>query len=415
MVYGNKNIRYNIDGHHYGLFIREARLRKELTLAQVASGLCDASFLSKIESGHASPKKEVLMKVFDKLEIEMPLQGKKCPIRIFRKCLNISEESAINMKVTNEMYHHYEIQLINFFKAVLKNELHEALKMKKLIGRLEGHLHPHEKQLFLFFCAIYHFKNFEWDKGNKAFKKSNKILRELQISDPYLEYFFAQQYFKMKKPILGYFHLGNAIEEYNKIYAKNWILKCELLLCEELIKGENFVEASKHLEKIEFLLDEFENELYRKEFWSLKGMILERQGKNIQAEEYLLKSIEPVYNDIDERCFLNTSRFYYNQANYEKLIKLIEKTDIRFFKQHTKILIEYYYFKATNDSTDEFESFLQKDAIPFSIREMDSEAVLTYVKELSKILRHKQKYKKAADAYLKWMQFCDKIDSIEKF
>ena len=67
-----KNIRYSIDEHHHGLFVKEARLRQGYRLIEVANEICDTSYLSKVESGIIVPPLDIFEKIAEKLDIRFP-------------------------------------------------------------------------------------------------------------------------------------------------------------------------------------------------------------------------------------------------------------------------------------------------------------------------------------------------------
>jgi len=139
-------------------------------------------------------------------------------------------------------------------------------------------------------------------------------------------------------------------------------------------------------------------------------MIYEKRGQNIQAEEYYTKSIQHRDGKINEDFIIDTIKFHYRRQNNDQMIKLIEELDLSCLSTRSKMIIDFYYFKVTDEDSEHFEIFLRKDAIPFAMRVLDSQNVSLYTKELIKYHRKKLCYKKVADAYYKWEKFCDELN-----
>jgi len=235
----HKNTRYSIDSHHHGLFVKEARLRKGYRLAEVANEICDTSYLCKIESGAVIPPPELFSKLVEKLHIQFPSETRMCPIGVFRKSLYQEDMSVIESGLVNDLFHHYEIQMFNFFQAVINNELSEAFTLKKMIDQFYHHFNLKEKQTYMLFSGIYFFKSFEWEKGKKYFEKSLELTHQIKEEDPYLYFELAKYYFQMQKGCLGFSYLERATTEFKKIFEKEWVFRCGILWCRESMRNDD--------------------------------------------------------------------------------------------------------------------------------------------------------------------------------
>jgi len=412
MRLNKKNIRYSIDKHHHGLFVKEARLRHGYRLTEVAEEICDASYLSKVETGTIIPAPEIFEKIVEKLSIRFPQAERICPIDTFRKSLYQEDMGIVESLLVDDNFHHYEIQLINFFQAVLDDELSTAFTLKKLIDQFQYHFNKKEEQFYMLFSGIYFFKVFEWGEGKKCFKQSFDLVCQMKEEDPYLYFKLAEYYFHMQKTCMGLSYLERSTEGFKKIYEKGWVFRCGILWCKEAVKTGDIRSAEKRLEELRLIINPCKNHSQWSSFFNILGMIYEEHGQNMQAEECYKKSIEQRDGKIKEDFIVDTIKFYYYSRNNIQLMRLIEELDLDSFKTRNKMLIDFYYFKATDETSDNFESFLRKDAIPFAIKGLDHQRVSLYTKELTKYYRNKQSHKKVADAYYKWEKFCDEVNLI---
>ena len=412
MKINNKNIRYNVDAHHHGLFIKEARLRQGYRLIEVADEICDISYLSKIESGMIIPRPEVFAKLAKKLEIHFPTQEQVCLTEIFRKALYQEDLSIIEPYLTLDIFHHYEIQMFHFFHAILKGDLPKALILKKTIDQFHYHFDLKEEQLYMLFSGIYFFKNDEWEAGEECFKKSLDITYLTKEEDPYLCFELAKYYFQIQKTCLGFSYLERATSEFKKIFEKSWVFKCHILWCKESIKNDDIRNIEDRLEELRNIINPNKDDLQWSSFFNILAMICEKKEQNVQAEEYFSRSIEPRAGKIIAEFIIDKIKFHYRRQNNEQMIKLIDSLDLNVLSIRNKLLIEFYYFKAIDETSECFENFLRQDAIPFAMKGLDHESAKLYTKELTSLHRNKLSYKKVADAYYKWEKFCDKLNLI---
>lgn len=412
MKVNKRNIRYHIDGHHHGLFIKEARLRQGYRLIEVADEICDISYLSKIESGTIIPTPEVFEKIAAKLGIQFPSEERICPIEAFRRCLYQEDVNILGLNLTHDRFHQYEIQMIHFFQAVINDELSEAFTLKKMIDQFCHHFNTKEAQSYQLFSGIYFFKKFEWEKGKKCFKQSLDFAYQIKEEDPYLYFNLAKYCFQMQKTCLGFSYLECAITEFKKIFEKEWVFKCNILWCRESMRSDDVRGVEKRLEELRKIINPRQDHLQWSDFFNILGMIYEKCGQNIQAEEYYTKSIEQREGKINEVCIIETIKFHYHRQNNDQLIKLIERLDLNCLSKQNRMIVDFYYFKLTDETSDYFEMFLRKDAIPFAMKGLDYQGVALYTKELTKYYRNKLRHKKAADAYYKWEKFRDELNLI---
>ena len=412
MEMNKRSIKYNIDAHHHGLFIKEARLRQGYRLTEIANGICDISYLSKIESGTNIPSSKILEKLSEKLNIQFPLKENVCPITIFRKFLYQEDLSILESCLASNVLHQYEIRMINFFQSVINDELFRAFTLKKVIDQFSHHFNKKEKQIYMLFSGIFFFKNFEWEKGKRCFEKSLALSCELKEEDPYLCFELAKYYFRMQKTCLGFSYLERATIEFKKIFEKDWVFRCGILWCREAMINGDIRSAELRSGELRRIINPCKDHLQWSSFFNVLGMIYEKRGRNIQAEEYYTKSIEQRCGKIDEEFIIDIIKFYDRIQDDDQMIKLIERLDLSSLSARSRMIIDFYYFKMSDKASEHFEAFLRKDAIPFAMKGLDSQSVSLYTNELIKYHRDRLSYKKVADAYHTLEKFRRKVDLI---
>ena len=407
----NKNIRYNIDDHHHGLFIKEARLRKEYRISDLAEGVCSPSYLSKIEAGDTTPSLDIFEHLAERLDIRFPAEQQGSLTHTFRQIIYNSQLHEIDNYLLTASLHHYELQLGRFFQAVLLKQSEKALALRNLIDQFSHHFNDEEQQFYALFSGICSFMHYEWEKGKKHFKKSLDLMFRLNIDDPYLYFQLAQYYFHTQNVSLGFAFLERAIAEFKILYAKDWVFDCGIIKCREYLRNNEVENAENELLALQSINMTNQESVVWSDIYSLQGMIFDKKCQFNQAETYFNKSVQMRGGVVKEDCLVEAIKFYYSHQNTSKMMKMFEQLDIKTLSKRNKILVDFYYLKITNIELEEFEFFLKKEALPYAIKTLNARDVTLYTKELTKICRDNLRHKKVAEAYYKWEQFRENLES----
>jgi len=405
-----KNIRYNIDDHHHGLFIKEARLRKNYRITALSDGICSPSYLSKIEAGVTIPALDIFEALAERLGVKFPAKQCNGLIKTFRQLIYEDRTNEIDGYLDGDSLHDYEKQLGQFFQAVLVKNYEQALSLKKLIDQYLHHLNAAEEQFYMLFTGIYSFGNFEWERGRKYFKRSLDLMFQLQIDDPYLYFQLAKYYFRTQNVSLGFAFLERAVSEFKILYAKNWVFRCGVLKGREYIKNNEIENAKIVLDFLKKIVSSDQSQLEWSDIFNIQALIYEHQAKHIKADNYFNNSILPRTEVVKADYLIDAIKYYSNNHKTNQLLKLVERVNLENLSKNNRILIDFYYLKATNVDPDDFEMFLRKEALPYAIKTLNAQEVTMYTKELTGIFREKRRHKKAAETYYKWEKFRDGIE-----
>jgi len=411
MKLNKKNVKYGIDNHHHGLFVKEARLRHGYRLSEVAEEICDASYLSKVESGRLFPRVEVFEKIVKKLDIKFPTGERICPISIFKQALYQGNMEMMKPYLTHDGLHQYEIRLIDFFRCVMTDDLEAAAILVKDLEQFKFHFDQEEEHTYLLFAGVYFFKIFEWEKGKQYLEKSCNIKKE---ENPYLCLQLAKYYFRVQKACMGFIWLDRAISEFRRTFEQSWVFECDMLWCRESISNGDVGAVEGKIEEWKRLIDPSSSNPQWSDIFNILALLREENGRYKEAEELHLKSIEKRDGKIQEICFIDTIKFYYHRQKRSKLIQLIERLKISELSVENRILVDFYYLKFTNEDSECFENFLKKDAIPYAMAGLHHQNATLYTRELIKFYRRKTSYKKVSDAYYELEKFCDTLNLIRK-
>jgi tetratricopeptide (TPR) repeat protein len=302
--------------------------------------------------------------------------------------------------------------MIHFFKAVLNDNLTKAFDLKKTIDQFSYHFNSKEEQIYMLFSGLYFFKKNEWEEGKMCFEKSLDLADQIKEEDPYLYLELAKYCFQIQKTCLGFSYLERATTEFMKAFEKDWVFRCGILWCRESMRNGNVRNAEIRLKELSKLINPCKKHSQWSDLFIILGMVCEKRGKIREAEEYYKKSIEQRGGRINEEFLIDIIKFDYCGQNNDLMIKLIERLDLNVLSTRSRMLIDFYYFKAFDETDEHFEIFMRKDAIPFAMKGLDYQSVSLYTKELTNYHRRKLSYKKVADAYYNWEKFCDELNLI---
>lgn len=405
-----KNIRYNIDNHHHGLFIKEARLRTNYRVVALTEGICSPSYLSKIEAGLAIPSPAIFEKLASRLGIKFPVGECAGLIKTFRQLIYNNQTSKIPSYLAGNSLHDYEQQLGYFFYAVIVNDHDQAKRRQQLIDQFANHLNDEETQFYKLFLGIHAFARLEWENGKKHFKCALDLMFQLDFVDPYLYFQFAKYYFLTQNTSLGFTFLQRTIDEFKNLYAKEWVFRCSVMKTREYIKNNELQNAKSELVVLENMIFGNRDTPEYRDILNLQGLLYERFAQRQQAGLCLESCIKVPTGISNQDYQIDVVKFYYHSGQIIKLLKLIERIDVNLLTESNRFLVDFYYLKATAVKPDELELFLRKDALPYAIKAMNARDVALYTKELTSLCRQTSRHKKAVDAYYKWEKFREGIE-----
>ena len=415
--YTDINIESGYTNHHKGFFVKEARLNQGYTLEEVSKNICTASYLSKIESGVATPNKEMIEKLKTRLIIKFPKHGNNNRwVDMIRTAIYHDDLAFLKKYQSLDCTCIYQKTLVNFFIAVLDGDYRLADSCKKFVDKLESHFLPNELQFYYLFLSIHYWNNGQAKLGFGYARLAFDISRRLGIDDPYLFFNIAKYYFQIENLHLGFSYLEKALVMFKDFYATKWIVRCELLLCKEKLKVGDFLDVEERLDILENMFKCSDDFGSHSDLSNVKGMFLEYSGDYDGANRYYLQSLEQSKDAENECSVIGVVRIYFHQGKFSELRSFVEGIDAKGFRGGAMQELEYYYFKSEEELGSDFIAFLRKDAIPQAIDDWDLYRLEKYAQEMMDHYERNNKYKAAVESYRLWVAARDniKFDAIMK-
>lgn len=407
-----ENINYNIDTHHLGLYVKEARLRHGYRLTEVARDICAISVLSRIETGTFEPTPALFEKLSKKLEMKFPENDRRNPIALFKAMIYRDEFGEIDSLLNSDSLYDYEKPLLGFLVAVKKYDIKKAEKFKDIVDKWAEHLNPMEEQIYTLFNAMYFFSKCEWEEGANFLELSYIIAQQKVIKDPLLYMEIAKYYFKIRCSHLGFVFLERAYSLFQKFLAKKSIVECLVMWCDEYIKLGEFDVASGKLGQLHHFLQLEENDLLANDILSLSGRIAGLRKQPAVAENIFSKLASENKEKLSDSCLISIIEFYYGQGNLSRILDFINELNMKQMSNQMQILLEYYYYKATDADSNDFEIFLLDDAIPQAMNDLNVASTMMYMKDLAKFYEIKKSNKGIATTYQELEAFRNRLSKM---
>ena len=406
-------ITYNSDTHHLGLYVKEARLRHGYRLAEAAQGICAISVLSRIESGTCEPTPILFEKLSEKLEMKFPTADRQDPIGLFRMMSYRGDFSEMDQLLQGGDLYDYEKPLLAFLVAVKRGEIKKAEKFKAIVDRWAQHLNPVEAQVYTLFNGKYFFAKCEWEEGVNFLASSYKIAHQNMIHDPFLYLEIGKYYFKIERSHLGFVFLERASALFQKFLAKKLIIECLIIGCDAYIKLGELDEATGKLEQLHHFLELEEDAALANDLLSLSGRIDEWREDLRTAESTFLKLATENKENLSESCLMSIIAFYNRCHQPNRVLAFIDEIEVKQMSAQMQILLEYYYYKATDTCDNDFELFLLDDAIPQAMKHLNVSHVTMYMKALAEFYEVKKRYKGIATTYQELEAFRNRLQKMK--
>lgn len=405
----------NINAHHLGLYIKEARLRRKYRLAETASGICSISILSRIESGILEPSPIIFEKLAKKLELKFPDCKWRNPISSLKAMIYRDDLDEVDSLLNSDCLYDYERPFLAFLVAVKKDDIKKAEKFKNIIDRWAEHLNPMEAQIYKLFNAMYFFSKYEWEEGANYLELSYKIAQQHAIHDPLLDMEIAKYYFTISCTHLGFVFLEKAYCLFQKVLVKKSLIECLIMWCDEYIKLGELSAATDKLEQLQHFLELEQNEILENDILSLAGRIASLRQELDVAQSIFLKLANKNKHNLSELCLMSIIEFYDVRGATDRISDLMNKLDMKQMSQQMQIALEYYYYKITATFCNDYERFLLDDAIPQSMLALNVARVTMYMKVLIQLYELRRSYRRIAKTYQELEAFRDKLCKMKIF
>lgn len=250
----------------YALFLKRKRIEANVTLTELAKGVCTASYLSRIENNVVDVDEEYFTALFRKLNIDFKVLKEAKDYRILEsllECYLLNDldkgRLIVEEALSTTFYVEIEYELMILFDSIIKGLYSEANEeIIKLSGKVDL-LIDEELITYLFLCGYYAYKI-----GNGVFAfdqilvlcESNHLngVYKYAIYDLALDIFI---YTGMHEMFFKYYRLISD-EDYKTKYNVSFLKhKAQLVYLEYNLRKDI---THKQLTEIKYLIDENEQE-----------------------------------------------------------------------------------------------------------------------------------------------------------
>ena len=395
--------RINFTPHiHPGILIRDTRTYLNLTLTEVAMGICNPSTLSKIESGSYAPNSTILHSLYKRLNLKTVIKVDSYDYLPLVK-LRLYQHDLSSLKQLKTSLH-YQSVLIHFICSVLERDYVSLQKQNQILQKMMNCMTLEELQLYYLMLGRYYLEIYEGLLAKNYYQLSYDITTELNLIDPLLLLSLAQYYTLSNDSFKAIDSTHEALHEFKRHYSIKYIIDCELLLCHQYIKQGLIAKAHPLLQQLANKLNHSDPYNQYPTLYHLYGHYYLALNDTQCAEKMYLK---PTLNHrLSHNILLALIELYYQSSQSSKLTQLLSYLIKQ--KQHSPqyyfMKYQYYYYLIHHPTSEFFRLFLIKEAIPFAKKQHDYEGFRLFSKTLIEYYQNLRKYKEALHISL---QLCE--------
>ncbi|MCA1054945.1 tetratricopeptide repeat protein [Rossellomorea aquimaris] len=291
--------------------LRQLRVHKGLTQAELVQGICSITYLSRIENGKIKPSTQFIKKVSTRLNTQV------------EDLLNTSSQNKENRIVT--IFNHYKSHKkmtdedVSFL-SLQTVEMHGSEIMAMVFGTLIRHFHKErllEKTEELYINSTHYI--------------AEQYYRDSEHEDSYFFYYVScGVYFYEKQDFIradSYFvkaerHIsGNDLEEMGDLYYNLSITKQRIM--------ENKSVALQYVEKSYEIFKKTQNKTKLKQVLITRGVqyhLVGDYGKSLSILEDATQLVEPDEYHLQAMIYYNIGRVHQKLEQHKEAIEYLQKS-----------------------------------------------------------------------------------------
>ncbi|GGF20560.1 transcriptional regulator [Halobacillus andaensis] len=404
-----------------GQLIKQHRKFKNMTLEELADGICSVSYLSKIEHNTMIASDEIYRLLGKRLNIRLENLNEEFDEEIYKEILNWHEAiqlkdfplmDELQEKCRLHLHKNQNIDLSNLYKVVHSRyqltKTHKPLskKITKELGDVLSQSSNEFRFLYYKTIGIHHFLSLEYKKTIHHFQCAEKMMEKLPHHDSELYYHFSLTYTRLRMYVESNYYANLALEEYQKSLTYSKITDCYMMLAinynflgvhdvaerlfHKLLKG-----SKEHLSVID------EGRIYHN-----LGYIYNNQKEYDLAVDHLLFALKLKEREklsIVSTLYLLAETYHHledKQASRDYLSKGEEVAnqhkDVKY--QHKFYVLKHKMNQTMNDDT--FIEMLEKTIIPDALSLNEYNDHKNYLELLAELYYERRMYKKCSMLFI---------------
>ena len=403
-----------------GTLIKQHRKFNNMTLEELADGICSVSYLSKIEHDSISASDEIYRLLEQRLDIKLVDINDEFDEDIYQDLLDWHEAAQLQDTELMKQYDQkYKSGLIDNQNTDL-NHLYKIAKSRhdmKINGKplstesireLES-IFPHSNNEYKFFyyktLGIHYLLKNDLKTALKHFTNNYKLLKKVPFKDNETYFHLCMTYSKLRSPVESNFYGEKALEGYKNDMNYSRIIDTYMMIAVNYRYLDiHHIAEEYFLKLLKIAKHHFNSEELRRTYHNL-GYIYSNQEQFEKAFDYLKKAVEI---ETSNRYFYISTLYLSAMTSYKcnklddcwmylnKGEKASEEYGILFYKH------EFYILRATINNATREEGFIKKldqEIIPDMRKLHEFEQYKNYLEMLGDIYYEKRMYKKAATCY----------------
>ncbi|MBN9654612.1 tetratricopeptide repeat protein [Halobacillus sp. GSS1] len=403
-----------------GSLIKQHRKFKNMTLEELASGICSVSYLSKIEHDTINASDEIYRLLGERLNIKLTDINQEFDESIHqqllewheviqRRDLQLMEEyfrkctDALKSNQNTELNHLYTI-----VKARHTMKLNEGPLSDEDFKEIDD-LYPYTKDEYKFFYhktvgIHYLLKNHQLKNALHHFHKTEELLKKLPFTDSESYFHLALTYSQSRAAVESNYYAQTALEGYIKDFDYERIVDTYMIIALNYRALEIYPIAEEYFKKLKKISKYHLKSMDERRIYHNLGYIYANQEKYEAALEFSEKAHSMTLEIKDHYFYVNTiyslASTHYYAGNTDKAWEFIEKGEksseeyeIQFFKYKFFVLRNTVLDKTLEDS---FIDTLENEIIPYFREHNEYGSYKNYCEMLGNLYYEKRMYKKAA-------------------
>ncbi|WP_431802807.1 helix-turn-helix domain-containing protein [Halobacillus andaensis] len=400
-----------------GQLIKQHRKFKDMTLEELAEGICSVSYLSKIEHNTMNASDEIYRLIGERLNIRLENLNEEFDETIYKEIIHWHEAvqlkdyklmDKLQKKCHKLLQKNHNIELSNLYKVVhsrYKLTKHNKPLSQKIAKELRVVLSQSSNEYrFLYYktLGVHYFLNSEYKEAVKHFHCAEEMMEKLPNHDNELFYHFSLAYTRLRMYVESNYYANLAIEGYQKSLTYSKITDCYMMLAinynflgvhnvaerlfRKLLKG-----SKEHLSLVD------EGRVYHN-----LGYIYTSQKKYSSAIDYLLIALklkeEAQQSPVSTLFLLAQTSFQLddNEAAWEYLSRGEREANDR---NDTKYKHKFFVLKNKINQTTQEDSFikeLEKHVIPDLLTLNEFNDYKNHLEFLAELYYERRMYKKSS-------------------
>lgn len=406
-----------------GSLIKQHRKFKNMTLEELATGICSVSYLSKIEHDTINASDQIYRLLGERLKIKLTDINQDFDEDIHQDLLDWHEVTQRrDLDLMQEYYDRCKKALENNHNTELTN-LYTVVKARHTMkingGPLDNtnleeleRIFPYANNEYKFFFhktlgIHYLLKNHQFKQALNHFHKTEQLLKKLPLTDSESYFHLALTYSRTRSAVESNYYAQMALEGYIKDFDYERIVDTYMIIALNYRSLEIYSIAEDYFERLLKISKYHLKSLKKREIYHNLGFIYANQERYEEAIVLFEKASNIAVEGKETYFYVSTiyllASTHYYAGHVEKAWEYInqgekkaEENGVQYYTQRFFVLKSTILGKRHDDF---FLEKLETEIIPFSRENNEYGDYKTYCEMLGNLYYEKRLYKKAAMYY----------------